>query len=389
MMFSFIKQKEYNWVGVLPFILAALLWRSDYYRFSLYVAIPIVILYAFFTRWSIIRNSKYWEPYILLFIWMFISCIVSEYSAESLRIMIPTTATFFLSFATYALAKIGSNSKMLFLAFVVLYGSLMYSTFTGDNFTTDFNYANESERRGNTVLNSNQYAYFSLFAIMAVRLILGERKNFRPILRLLIYIVLIVSACYTALMTASRQVLLLEIPLLAYFIYYDYIKGHNRYKGMSLLMIIVLLAVGIPYFVSIYDNSYLAIRAETELDEDARDYLMKRAIDVGVEQPLFGIGLGADESFSHCTYTHLFSRCGIVALLGYFLILYRALKEQWQSYKLTKDDHYLLYLVCILFYIVANFFYSYIDQPFMMTILFIIIGESQKYTITNYGANIV
>ncbi len=374
-----IKNKTVDVLPIVLFIIAAIIWRTRFYVLCLYTLLPIVIVYSFRKYKSEIFYSKYWKPYLFLLIWMFLSSLLSDNSLASLKIMISVTATFFLSFSVLALSQRGKNSFFLSFAFICLFIAILYSTLTSESYINSFDYANEAERRANTDLNSNQYAYFSLFTIMAVRLMLGRISIYKPLLGLFIYLILAGLSFFVALLTASRQVLLLEIPLIIYFVIFDFSTKENKTNRVFLFLFIFVAAFFfLPKITSLYDSSYLAVRSGEDIEEDARSYLLLMGLHQGLDNPMFGLGFGANVLFSHCTYTHLLARCGAPAFITYIYMVYISIKEQYQRYKTTHDKYFRLYFFMLVFFAVANFFYSYINQPFMQTIMFLIIGESDK-----------
>ena len=151
-----------------------------------------------------------------------------------------------------------------------------------------------------------------------------------------------------------------------------------------LFLLILLLIAFLPYLDTIYSNSYLSVRSQVGFQEDVRSEILKRAFFQGLEYPLFGLGIGADTFFSHCTYTHLFARCGLIAAICFIVILYKGAITQLKRYRKSRDRVFFLYLVLVLFIAVGNFTYSYVQEPFMMTILFVILGNSDRYYYYNY-----
>lgn len=389
-MFFFLKEKGIDYIPTLLFVFAAIMWRTQYYQLCLYVAIPAMILYTFLKRRSSVFQCKYWKTYTMVMILILLSTIVNDFNAEAISILVPITATYLVSLSIYGLSVNGHNSRILCIAFIGLYVSLMYATITGEAFVSDFDYANEADRRSNTVLNSNQYAYFSLFAIMAIRVLIGCKDKLGAFTKIIIYLVLLLAACYTAFMTASRQVLLLEVPLIGYFFYHDFLEhGKGVYRGLFVIAIVFFILYGLPLFFQIYDNSYLAVRSESSISEDSRTALMMAALDLGFEYPIFGVGLNADTTYSHCTYTHLFSRCGILSCILYVYMVFNAIAVQYKRALLTHDSYYNILSVCLILFAIANFFYSYIDQPYMLPILFLLIGESDRHTQEYYSTVII
>lgn len=374
-----------DWVPTISFLLAGVLWQSDYSTIGLYVATPAAIALTYFVYKKNMFKSMYWKllAYTLFFI-VASTLLVSDGSFKSL--MMPIVATVLLCESVYTLAIKGQNIKILSLAYVMIYLYIMYATLTGNAFVVDFDYADERDRATAALLNSNIYAYFSLFAIMAGRVLMGPRIKCNSIILLAIYLFMAVCSCYTGLMVASRQIMLLEIPLIAYFVYMDFfVHGKSSGRLMFLLLIAGVVFVGIPFFMSYYSNSYLAVRAETTVDEDSRFELIMEAITLGLKNPIFGVGLGANVHFSHCTYTHLLSRCGVIPAILYIILIYKAVMVQYKRFRVTRDYYFQILFVCAALFAIANFFYVYIDQPFMLPVIFLLIGESDRYASTKYN----
>lgn len=380
-----INDKRANsYIPVILFAFAALVWRTPYYVASLYVAIPLLIVYCFWFYKDIIFKSIYWTPYLLMIIWMYVSTAVSDTANDGFRRMVPIMASFLLSFAGYAVVRRNNNYWVIYVTYIVLLAYLIYQNFLEGGFVQSFDYSSEAERTSSMKLNANDYAYYTLFATMSLKLFIEFfESKIRNFYRVIAYIVFALLSFYVALFTASRQVLALQLPLLAFFFFYDFMWGKKAKVGY-LFMILLLLISAIPYIDSIYSNSYLSVRSQVGFQDDVRSEILIKAIYQGLENPLFGLGIGADTFFSHCTYTHLFARCGLFAALCFIVILYKASMAQLKRYKFSGDRFFLLYLVFVFFIAVGNFTYSYMQEPFMMTILFVILGNSDCYYYNNY-----
>ena len=377
----FLKKYDIDLLPILLFLIAFLTFRGEYYRQSLYVVIPVLIVVSFFRWWKTIFNSRYWWPYFLLIIWMVLASYFSEYRSESFQRMIPMFAAFLLSFSTYAIAIKGDNAKILYLSYCLFFFLIMYMSFTVTGFVQDFDYADEHDRESNSRMDANSYAYYSLFLTMSARMILNRRNIHIPqVLLFIIYIILLIITFYVALFTAARQVMYINIPLILMLIYNDFIReGKTERKILFFAGAIALAVVILPIFTRYYNNSFLATRSEVSFAEDGRSRMMKNAMILAFDNPIFGVGFGAPITFSHNTYTHLASRCGFPALFLYVIILLRFVFTQFKRWRRTNDNTFFLYLICGFFYLVGNFLYSYIDGPFMMAFLFLLIADSENY----------
>ena len=377
-------KRSNSYIPVLLFLFAALMWRTPYYVTSLYIAIPLLIVYCFWCYKDIIVKSKYWTPYLLMIMWMFISTVMSDTVNEGFRRMVPIAASFLLAFAGYAVVRKNNNYWVIYVSYIVLLAYLIYQNFVEDGFIQSFDYSSEAERNSSMRLNANDYAYYTLFATMSLKLFFEFfDSKVCSFYKVIAYIAFALLSFYVALFTASRQVLALQIPLLAFFFFYDFMWGRKGNMGYLFLLLSLLIAV-IPSLNSIYSNSYLSVRSQVSYQEDVRSVILEQAFFQGMENPLFGLGIGANTFFSHCTYTHLFARCGLFAVMCFIVILYKAVKTQLKRYKLSGDRVFILYFVLVLFIVVGNFTYSYMQEPFMMTILFVILANSDRNYMRKY-----
>ena len=363
----------------LLFLFAAVVWRSPYYVLSLYVAIPLFIAYCFWHYFADISKCKYWKPYLFLIVWMLLSCAINPESDASFRRMIPITASFLLAFSTYSIAKNSRHTWILYVSYIALLFYLLYSNITAnEDFVASFDYSNEAERGKNMKLNANDYAYYLLFASMAIKLLMENYlTNIKYLWKLLLYAVFLILSFYIALMTASRQVLTLQIPLFVFFFFYDFFLTKKKGSSLAVIVMLVGIIVALPIVVEMYSNSYLAVRSQVSFQDDVRSSLLKRAMEQGYENPIIGLGLGADTFFSHCTYTHLFARVGAPALIAFLLIVIPSAWEQLKKFRRYGDYFFFLCFVLLSFIAIGHFLYSYIDEPFMMSIAFLIIGQSE------------
>lgn len=282
----------------LLFLFSAVVWRSSYYILSLYVAIPLFIIYCFRYYFSDIRGCKQWGAYVFLIVWMFLSCLVSDEPEPALRRMIPITASFLLAFSSYSITKNSKYSGIMYFSYIALLGYLLYVNISRGEFVGSFDYSNELERKNNMKLNANDYAYYMLFATMSLKMltdVLGDKL--RAIWKLFFYVLFMALSFYVALLTASRQVLTLQIPLFLFIIFYDFLWTKKSGNAIILFVIITAIIVALPIIVDLYSNSYLATRSQVTYQEDIRSQLLQRAVDQGFTEPIFGVGLGADTFF--------------------------------------------------------------------------------------------
>lgn len=191
---------------------------------------------------------------------------------------------------------------------------------------------------------------------------------------------------YTAIYTASRQVLSIQLPLISILLYIRYLKNHTIAKKLQFSFIAILVSLAIlPFVIDTYDSSYLKERNEINIEEDSRIKLAKDAIKVGFEHFPLGVGPGNyivhsyNKHFSHNTYTELFANEGIVGLIIYLVIVIGFVKEQWKRYRMYADDIFLVFFWCGAFYIIDGFFYSFYQELWLISFFILTITHSKTY----------
>ena len=148
---------------------------------------PLIIVYSIHRYYHVIIKSKYTLLYLFLIIWMLLSSMINDNSIVSIREMIPVVGSCFLSLSVYGIAYRNDKARIIFLSYIVLFIFLMFKNITREGFVSDFDYANETERVNNSILNANDFAYYSLYAIMSVRLFIQMlRIKIKPFILIVI-----------------------------------------------------------------------------------------------------------------------------------------------------------------------------------------------------------
>ena len=124
---------------------------------------------------------------------------------------------------------------------------------------------------------------------------------------------------FVALTTASRQVLIIQIPLIVLLLWIRYFQGgKKKTKLLFVFITVIAIIVLLPKVVPIFQDSYLAERSQESVKDDTRVFLMKDAIRVGFEHFPIGVGAGNYQKYapwgyiSHNTFTELFANTGVV-----------------------------------------------------------------------------
>lgn len=352
--------------------------------FIIYFILPLMFFVVFFKHPRILKE-KYIILYGLLVIWMLVAMrFARSYEAARNAITIEV-ACLPCSIVCYYLARIDKNRKSIY-AILILYllEMLFYLVFTEGGSVATSN----DERRNSELVNSNTLGYFSFYATFAL-FIICKLRNMDKKRTLYGLIVAAGISLYIALITASRQVLLVNFPLIAVLLICLY-KKELKKNPRAVFGPVLLLALFIPIFLNLYEGSFLAERAKSDLAEDNRYEFLILAAVLGWQNPIFGVGPGNFKlfndwgAFSHCTYAELLACCGFPALFLYLAVLISFSYSQFKRYKKYKDEMYLYFFVFSLFFIFDNFFFVFTDCLPLMEFFFFILGHSEFYYRENH-----
>lgn len=348
---------------------------------SLYVIIPLSFLYCI-THYKIRNTNRYFRLYMFVVLWILATLLTTHYLDVSLKEIKFMMGCVMLCYICCCLAEDYKNFEFLYFMWIVYFcGIITYTFISGMMSNMDIN----NSRFDDAELNANTIAYATFYFTFALY-ILGVISKHKKIYRNVFFITIPLSF-FIALVTASRQVLIIQIPLIFLLITIRYFKYLNYAKT---LVIALLLITPVVYFSSdkisdIYQNSLLAKRSEKKLEKDSRPKLLKDAVKVGMEHPIVGVGPGNyvkfsyNLHFSHCTYTELFANNGLPGVSLWILMLVVFLKKQINYYRLTKDRMFLTFFSFGIIFCIDNFFYVFHNVIFLMPLFLIVGTHSDKY----------
>lgn len=355
---------------------------------ALYGAIPL----SFFLSFSVgnsLKTNNYLKLLLVLILWIAVTYFLALYIDEANRQMKSLLGVFALSVAISNLSRDKRCVPWLYGMFIIL---LIQALIYANNHIMIDGFDIATNRLSDEKLNANTVAYYTFFVTFAIyelgNSFLIKNKIIVHIFRLL-FLAMYGVSFMVALLTGSRQVLLIQIPLLALLTFIRYIEGASFKRKLLFVLITGLVCVAsIDTITEAYDNSFLKVRSEANAKDDVRLLLLQDAIKVGCQHPIMGVGPGNyvrysfDGHFSHCTYTELFANTGIIGVLIYVNLLLMFITTQWKRFYKYRDKTYLVFLVCGLIYLFDNFFYVYYVD--MWLISFFILFSSHSETYFNY-----
>lgn len=362
---------------------------------ALYAAIPLAFLLSYFHVGKIAPN-KYMSILMAIYIWDCISLIWAAYPESSSRELHRILGAFLLS---YIMAANGNSIKMckyLYVTFFVLYIGAWYYSYNNSLVVMDM--TSDADRLNDDKLNANTMAYYTFYVTMGAFLLSYLIKSVKwNMFFKLLFLAMLPISFFVAIFTASRQVLIIQIPLMGFLIYERYLKEAKLSTKMIFLLCAIIAIISVlPKAIEIYDNSYLAVRAQKRLEEDSRWFLMWDAIQVGINHFPFGVGAGNyinysfNKHFSHCSYAELFANNGIVGLSLYcYLVLY-FIKVQWKRYRKTLDRKFVVFLVFGIIYAIDQLFYVFYIDLWLIAFFILVATHSDTYynslNMSNYNS---
>lgn len=358
---------------------------------ALYGAIPLSFLISLSVGNSL-KTNNYLKRLLVLILWVAVTYFSAVYVEEANNQMKNLLGVFVLSMTIANLSSDKRCVPWLYGVFIIL---LIQALVYANNHIMIEGFDPATDRLDDEKLNANTVAYYTFFVTVAIyelgNSFLIKSKVIANIFRLLFLAMYGVSFT-VAILTGSRQVLIIQIPLLALLTFIRYVEGTSLKRKLLFVLIAAIACVAsIGPITKSYDNSYLKVRSETKAKDDVRVLLLQDAIKVGCQHPIMGVGPGNyvrysfNRHFSHCTYTELFANTGVIGALIYVSLVLMFITSQWKRFWKYRDKTYLVFFVCGLIYLFDNFFYVfYVD---LWLIGFFILLASHSETYFNYKKN--
>lgn len=352
------------------------------------IAVRVCLPAAFvFTLFAIkdIKASQCFQLLIWLYLWHIVTTITAVNTSLAISQLRRLVGCFFMAFSFYYLGKKEKLIPWLYITYLVYYLGMIY--YANQNILTDeFDYT--EDRLDDRILNANLVAYFSFFATYIIYIFpfIIKRKFWIKFFKVLFLLSPLWSFA-VAIYTASRQVIVIQFPIVAILLYLRYLRKRSL-RVQTTAVIIGLLALVMLYqrAMNIFESSLLYQRTESELVEDTRARHLRNSIRVGLENPIFGVGPGnygvyvyRRKTFSHSTYLEVFANTGFIGLILFCAMIWLFIKRQWQRYRRTKDNMFLYFLIFSLFYALDNVFYVFHIQPWLIAFLFLVDSHSRQY----------
>lgn len=357
---------------------------------SLYAAVPLSFILSFWCTEKSLFEDKYFKLFTIFLLWICLTWFFAENITTATNHLKRLLGVFFLSGAICNLATDKRNIPLLYFLYVFVF---VMASYYAQTHILSIQFDIGTDRLDDDRLNANvlaNYTFYATFALYIMGEILQSKLSVR-VFRIL-FLLMIPLSFVIAILTASRQVLIIQVPIIAFLLYYRYIK-HSTTKrkcGFIILAMIALL-LSIDTVSSTYDNSLLKKRTEYKVEDDGRYRVLEEAIDVGMAHPFFGVGPGnfylfsTDHIFSHCSYTEVFANDGIIGLLIYLHIIGRFLYRQIKLYKKSNRQIYYSFIAFGVVFTLYNFFYVFYSDLCLMSFFLLVAKDSETYQDASYS----
>lgn len=347
---------------------------------ALYIVLPSAFIVTFLGTWKIFVE-KYFNLLTVLYIWILISTLWATDLDVALVHLKQCLGSFILCYIIAVKARDIRNIELLYLLFVIILLMDWYYAYNNIFNTIELGV----ERINDEKLNANTLAYHTFYATFAIY-ILGEVCPNRRIMYDILFILMLPLSFITAIYTASRQVLVIQLPLITILLYIRYLKNNTIKKKFCFFLIAIFISLIIlPWVIDKYEDSSLKERNELNIEDGSRAKLAKDALRVGFDYFPLGVGPGNyvvhsyNKHFSHNTYTELFANEGIVGLIIYLVIVIGFVIEQWKIYRMYDDDIPLAFFWVGIFFIIDGFFYSFYQHLWLISFFILITTHSRTY----------
>lgn len=372
-------------VSILLLYLSALVsLNNDFVSLSLYAALPASFIFSL-NQNSIhhLFKNRYFRLLIILYLWFAFTSIFAVNFNAAVRQFNQLLGVVLLFATIVNLSQDKRCIPWLYGIYVIL--AIAVFKYVSDHiFSIAFNVS--TSRIGDDKLNTNTIAYYTFFLTCAFY-ILGTLPVYKLLKKLftIAFFIMIPASFGIAIYTASRQVLIIQIPLIILLIYVRFFYG-NRNVFKYLIAGVIVIGFIIPRFSEkiseAYDNSYLKQRSERHVLKDPRVVLMEEAIHVGIENPIVGVGPGnfavvqPQHMFSHCSFTEIFANSGLLPLLIYVYYLGSFPILQIRNYRKYKKKDFLVFAVIGTIYFFYNFFYVFYIDLWLMSFFAVVTSHA-------------
>ena len=385
-----IKKLRYITTDIYSSISIAMMWVAAIFsllsgsanKLGLYVALPIAFLMSTLTNKGF-RLNLYEKILYALFAWDCMAYLWADNKELASSELHALLGAFLLSYVVSIQGRKLSHAPYLYFVWALLYISAWnYAAHHILVFMTD-----NTDRLNDENLNANTLAYYT-FYFSFLCYVLSEIVKSKSLRRLwtIAFWAMLPLSFGVALLTASRQVLVIQLPLYAMLIYIRFIKGVSiRSKVLFCITVLICLIAASGQIEKAYNDSFLKQRAEKNITEDTRFALIGNAIQVGIDNFPMGIGSANFQAVSdrreiaHNSYLEAFADMGVIGILLYTSLMLVFTFRQWRRYRQSNDKMYFTFFTFGLIYTLDGFFFVFYNAIWLISFFMLVAAHSEAY----------
>lgn len=354
-------------------ILSLYSWANN---ICLYVFLPLSFVLVLSQNRDIYETNRFLKLLFVLYFWFLISSFFSVDVNESFLQVKRTVATFLLC---TVFASIGEKRPVVgYVIYLLFFIALLYYAYFNILSIIDVS----EERMQDDNVNANMFAYYTSFTTFALFILSYCSTNKKRLFNVL-FLGMIPLSFIVALLTGSRQTLLVQIPLIASLLGVKYVRNG---KGVLVFSLIILVAILLffSFGEGMYEHSTLAHRNELSVADDERTFLIKDAFRVGFNNIVLGVGPGCyklvnpTHHYAHCAYAELIACSGLPALAIYVSMLIIFIKTQIKRYYASKNRLFLSFALFGVIFSFQNLFYAFYLLPWLMSFFVLVSSHSNS-----------
>lgn len=361
-------------------ILSLYSWANN---ICLYVFLPLSFVLVLSQNRDIYETNRFLKLLFVLYFWFLISSFFSVDVNESFLQVKRTVATFLLC---TVFASIGEKRPVVgYVIYLLFFIALLYYAYFNILSIIDVS----EERMQDDNVNANMFAYYTSFTTFALFILSYCSTNKKRLFNVL-FLGMIPLSFIVALLTGSRQTLLVQIPLIASLLGVKYVRNG---KGVLVFSLIILVAILLffSFGEGMYEHSTLAHRNELSVGDDERTFLIKDAFRVGFNNIVLGVGPGCyklvnpTHHYAHCAYAELIACSGLPALAIYVSMLIIFIKTQIKRYYASKNRLFLSFALFGVIFSFQNLFYAFYLLPWLMSFFVLVSSHSNSILYKKLG----
>ena len=359
---------------------------------ALYVAVPLSFVLSFIVGKNSLFSNVYIRIILILYLWVLFSSFFAYSFEDAQRTLHQCLGTFLICVTFANLATEKKNISLLYGLYIVIF---IATIFYASHYLIDTSFDTEVDRASDDKLNANTIAYYTFFFTITI-FVLGIVAKNVIISRFfkLFFLFLIPLSFIIAIYTASRQVLIIQVPLLICLLLIRYWRKSNPITKLLFVAVgIIIILVIINTIDGVYQDTLLAQRSDNDLEDETRYLIIQNAFNVGLEHPFFGVGPGnylnfdPNGAFSHSTYLELFACTGFIGFLIYFILLIMLVINSLKEYKISKNPLFLTFFIFAVIFMIDNLFFVFYNGVWLLG-FFILIASHELLLIKEERNNL-